>query len=328
MFNIEFKYIEVLLLIVLLLPILFIVLKRKNGDINTIFSKRVLEKISVEKSGLNNKTRDIFIIISLIFLIIALARPYIKGKPIKVESSFISGVVGFDLSQSMFVKDIYPNRFELAKRKFEQFLNNFKNGQLGIIGFSSKSFLISPMTNDYNSLKFLISNLSFDYISLKGTSILSALESVNMLYENNKKKQKVAIFFTDGGDKNDLSKEIAYAKENNISVFIYAVATKKGGVIETQNGVVKDKKGDIVISRINENIKKLALQTGGAYLPYSLDKNDIKLLSDSIKMKFKANNKTHEIIYDNKELFYIPLSLALLFYFISIFSLPQRRIKK
>jgi Ca-activated chloride channel family protein len=256
-------------------------------------------------------------------MIISLSRPYIKGQPIKVQTSFINCVVGFDISNSMFANDIYPNRFKFAKLKFNQLLNNFKNAQMGIIGFSSRAFLIAPMTNDYNSLKFLVSNLSFDYINLKGTSILNALQSANMLYKEDQ-KQKILILFTDGGDKDDLSKEIEYAKQNNISVFVYAIATKKGGVIKTKDDVLKDKDGNLVVTKINENIKKLALNSGGAYLPYSLKNNDIKALSDAIKSKFKAQKVKDEEILDNFELFFIPLALATLFFFISTFSLPRR----
>ena len=132
------------------------------------------------------------------------------------------------------------------------------------------------------------------------------------------------ILFTDGGDKDDLSKEIKYAKQNNISVFVYAIATKKGGVIKTKDGVLKDKDGNLVVTKINENIKKLALNSGGAYLPFSLKNNDIKALSDAIKSKFKAQKVKDEEILDNFELFFIPLALAILFFFISIFSLPRR----
>ena len=319
---IGFKYIEILLLLVLVLPLIFLIKKRKNS-IEDLFSKDVLKKITINKGGLSAKVRDILLILSISFAIIALSRPFIAGKPIKVEAKFIDAVVGFDVSNSMFSSDIYPNRFTFAKLKFKELLKSFKNGQIGIIGFSSRAFLISPMTNDYNSLEFLTSNLSFDYINLKGTSILNALQSVDMLYED-KEQQKVAIFFTDGGDKDDLSKEIAYAKKHKISVFIYAIATNKGGVIKTSNGVLKDKKGNLIITRLNTNIKQLALQTGGAYLKYSLKKDDIAQLATIIKAKFDQEQSKQDEIVDNKELFFIPLSIAVLLFFISIFSMPSK----
>ena len=328
MFDIEFKYIEVLLLLVLVVLFGYIVLSKKDTQVEGVFRKDILKKLSFAQDGILPKTRTIYLLVSLSFMIIALAQPYIKGKPIKVESNFVDVVVVFDISHSMFVDDIYPNRFEFAKRKFTQFLDGFQDANMGIIGFSSRAFLVSPMTHDYNSLKFLISNLSFDYISLKGTSILSALESVNMLYNNDSKKKKAALFFTDGGDNSDLSKEIAYAKEHNIAVFIYAVATKKGGVIKLKDGVAKDKKGNIIISRLNENIKQLALQTGGAYMNFSLQKGDIKQLANAIKQKFKVGKNKEETIIDNKELFFIPLGFALLFYFMALFSIPTKRVKR
>jgi Ca-activated chloride channel family protein len=234
-------------------------------------------------------------------------------------------VVGFDISNSMFVDDIYPNRFEFAKQKFSTLLKELKDARVAIIGFSSRAFLIAPMTNDYNSLRYLTSNMSLDYVSLKGTSLLSALKSANMLYGEKYKGKKALLLFTDGGDKSDFSKEIEYAKTHNISVFVYATATKKGGVIKTKNGILKDKNGNIVISKLNSAIKELALKSGGAYMEYSLSKSDMKRLSKAIKKRFRAKKDKDLVIKENKELFVYPLFVSVIFLFVSLFSLPQRK---
>jgi len=320
---VEFKYPEVLLLLLLALVMLFF-LKNSKGSLEKIFKKEILKKVRSKSSGLSGKVRNILLILAFVFGVFALARPQIDRGEMKVKNSFVNVVVGFDISHSMFANDLYPNRFEFAKRKFYTLLQNLKNTKVALIGFSSRSFLIAPLTEDYNSLKFLTKNLGLEYLNLRGTSIMSALESANNLFEDSDKK--TLILFTDGGDKKDFSKEIAYAKEHKITVFVYAVATSKGGVIKTKNGVLKDKNGNIVVVKRNDAIKELALKTGGAYMIYSLKNSDMKELAKLISSKYKAKIEGETTIKIRQELFYYPLAVAIILLFMALFSLP--RLKK
>ncbi len=318
----EFLHSEYLWALLLVLPMLLFIKKRKN-DISKVFKKEVLEKIRVHNGSISNKTRSLLLIGSFIFMVLALARPIINNGEIKVKSNFINMVVGIDISKSMFANDVYPSRFEFAKRKFITMLPMLKNTKVALMGFSSQTFLISPLTEDYHSLKFLSSNLRMGSVTLKGTDILNALKSANDLLKD--QKNKILLLFTDGGDKKDFSEEIAYAKSHNITVYIYAVGTKKGGIIKDRNGVVKDRNGNIVVVKLNPSIKELALKTGGAYMEQTLKKDDIKALIDAIQTHFKAENQSEESIKDKRELFVIPLAIALILLFFSLFSLPNFR---
>jgi len=315
---IYFLHVELLWALILLLP-LFYFLKHNKKSYESLFAKEVLDKIRVKNRGFNKRARNTLLIFSAFFMILALARPVIDKGDIKIKSSFINVIVGLDISNSMFVDDVYPNRFDFAKKKFYEFLKDMKNARVGVIGFSSQSFLVAPLSEDYYSLDFLVKNLSTSSISLRGTNFMSALEAANDLYQTNQKK--AFLIFSDGGDQSDFSKEIAYAKEHNIVVFVYAIGTDKGGVIKTKNGPLKDKNGNIVVVRINQNIKKLALQSGGAYMRSTLSSRDISMLSNAIKARFKAKGSEINSIKDRLELFYYPLSLAILLFFMAIFSL-------
>ncbi len=279
------------------------------------FSQEMLKELIVGKNKKNIKL--IYLLISFIFLVIALARPVINNIPIKIPQSNINIVVAFDISASMKCEDIYPNRLDFTKHKFNTILENLTNQKVGLIGFSSRSFLISPITSDYNTLKYLLANLNQNVVNIQGSDILESLKTTNELLKDS--KQKALIVFTDGTDENDFDESIKYAQDNNIKVFIYATATAKGGVIIKENGEIqKDQDGNIVITSLNENIKELALQSDGAYLEYSARKNDISEFVNLIKNKFKGIKEEDIEINTNKELFYIPLVLALIFFLISI----------
>jgi len=321
---VEFKNIEFLWLLILLLP-LFYFIKNRPNDLNTVFNKDVISKVRLSNSGISKKVKSILLIFALFFMIIALSRPIIKQGEITVKSSFINMIVGIDMSKSMFANDIYPNRFEFSKMKFYDMLPLVNNMKIALLGFSSQTFLISPLTEDFHSLRYLSENLNMENITLKGTSIITTLKSANEMFDSEDKK--IVLLFTDGGDSDNLEEEIAYAKQNNIVVYIYNIGTQKGGIIEDKNGILKDEKGDIVVVKLNKDIKKLAIETGGGYMEYSLKKDDIKLLVDSIQNKFKPKDESDSTIEDSKEIFLLPLIISLVLFFISIFSIPRKGAK-
>jgi Ca-activated chloride channel homolog len=309
-----FKNIEFLYLLLLLLPLIYLV-KQKKEFVLGQFSAEVFKRIEFKSNRFTKKTRAGILIFSFILIISALARPAIDNGEIKVKSSFVDILVAVDISKSMMADDIYPNRFEFAKNKLFSFLDDLKNIRVGLVGFSSQTFLISPLTEDFNSLKFLVKNLKFEYLNLKGTNIKSVLEVTNDLLKD--EKDKILLIFTDGGNEDKYDNEIAYAKTHNINVYIYNIGTLKGGII-------KDDKGNAILIKLNENIKKLALDSNGAYMEQSLNQNDIKQLSELINNNYKANAEKEEVIKDDKELFYYPLILAIILFFMGIFSLPRR----
>ena len=322
---ITFQNIEFLWFLLLLLPLLYFLKSQKN-DLETIFSKEVLKRVRLKSNSLSKRFRNILLLMVMALTIIALARPQIDNGEIEVKSSFINIVTAIDMSKSMFANDVYPSRFDFAKKKFFDSLDYFKQSKIALIGFASQTFLISPLTQDFHSLKFLGKNLNLDYLNLKGTDIMVALESANNLFGNEDKK--TLLIFTDGSDQKEFSKEIAYCKENNIVVYIYNIGTDKGGIIKDKNGVLKDKNGNIVVVKRTDKIKQLAMSTGGAYMKYSLSNDDIKLLADTIQNAYQAKKEENSTIKDRKELFVYPLSFAVLLFFMALFSAPKLNMKE
>ena len=309
-----FKNIEFLYLLFLLIPLIYLI-KQKKEFVLGQFSQEVFKRIEFKNNRFSKKTRNILLIFSSIFIIFALARPIVNNGEIKVKSNFVNMLVAMDISKSMMANDIYPNRFEFEKNKLFTFLDELKNIRVGLVGFSSQTFLISPLTEDFNSLRFLVKNLRFDYLNLKGTNIKSVLEVTNDLLKD--EQNKILLIFTDGGNEDNYDEEITYAKTHNITIYIYNIGTQNGGII-------KDDNDNVVLVKLNENIKKLALNSNGAYLQQSLNQNDIKQLSQIINNNYKAKEEQESVIKDEKELFIYPLVIAIVLFVMGIFSLPRR----
>jgi len=304
----------------LVLFFFFIITRRE--PLEQYFDEEVLKKLKFDNDVLGKVGRNMMIFAALILMVIALARPVLPKEDVKIKQKSIDLMVAIDLSRSMICKDLYPNRLEFAKRKVKEFIDSFEEGNIGVIGFSKDAFLISPTTKDHQSLKYLIDNLSIDSITQKGTNFLIPLIKAKDFLK--KDKRKIVVIFSDGGDKKDFSLEIKTAKENNETLYIYGVGTKRGGELRDQDGVIKDKDGNIVISRLNENIKALALKSGGAYIKGGYKDRSVALFVSDIKEKFRLQDIEQKESKDYRELFYYPLGLAVLFMIFAFSSLPKK----
>jgi Ca-activated chloride channel family protein len=228
-------------------------------------------------------------------------------------------VVAIGMSQSMLANDIYPDRFEFAKNKLLNSLDEISSTRISILGFANQAFLISPLTDDFNSLKFLIKNIYLDNISLKGTNILNIMQSANDLLGDALNKQ--ILLLTDGGDSDNFDDEIDYANEHNIQMFVFDTASERGSSIPTEEGTLKDAYGNLVIVRENPNIVNLANQTQGRYLKYSLNNDDLSKFINAFK---KLSSSKNTSIIQKQQLFYYPLMFALVLLFFAFFSLPKK----
>jgi Ca-activated chloride channel family protein len=311
-------------LYMMLIPtfILFFFIVTNKSAVNSFFDEKVLEKLRFDNDSLGRVGRNMLIFVALIMMIISLARPVLPKGDVSVKTKSIDMLVALDVSKSMMATDRYPNRLEFAKKRFKEFVDSFLEANIGVIAFSSDGFLVSPMTKDSTTLKYLVDNLSLDSMSLKGTNLLIPIEKASEFLKDS--KDKILIIFTDGGDGDDFSKEIALAKEKGESIYIYGVASKEGAPIKDGGKAITNKSGNIVISRLNESIKELAFKSGGAYIVANYKDDSIKLMVEDIKKKFKARDVKTEDIKEYKELFYYPLSLAVFLFLFLFHSFPKK----
>ena len=308
------------LFLLLLIPVLWIFLGKSKDALKNYFTPELYEKMVAKGGGMSRRSRQVLLLASLALGIVALARPVIDNGEIKVKSETTDIVVAFDISRSMFADDVYHNRFSLSQRKFFDLLESLKDTRIAVIGFSSRAFLVAPLTSDYASLRYLVEHIGLDYISLKGTDMMAPLQVTKNLLKNRTKK--ALLIFTDGGDKKDFSKEIDFAKREGIKVFIYAVGTEKGGVMKVGKSIVRDENGDVVITHLNSAVKSLAEATGGVYKEFSFKSGDMMELATIIKKSLSSSKVKEDVIRDRKELFKIPLMLAIVLFLMSFSSLP------
>lgn len=286
--DIEFAY-PLALTALLIIPIIVWDYIRTNNRVQAsmmITTTQYLNKSNMKSLRTNLRHLPFGLrCLSLLLLMIALARPQKKYSAQKLEGEGIDIVLCFDISGSMTARDLLPNRLEAAKEVAVNFVNNRPGDRIGITIFSNQSFTLCPLTLDHNTVLNQIQNIQSGYLQDEGTAIGSGLAtSVDRLRAAGS-KSKIVVLLTDGVDFGgvippDIAKEMA--KLYKIKVYTIGVGTDS---VETQivNGVPTANK-----VQYNEALlKDLADFTGGQYF-HANDKNALNKVYSSINLMEKS----------------------------------------
>ncbi len=308
-----------------MLPPLFILfgllLTQKESEAH-FFSKEVMDKLRVSANSLTIRARNALFFLMGFFIIIALSQPVIDDGKVLVKAKSSDIMIAFDISDSMLAEDVYPNRLNLAKQKALTLLQHSTTQRVGLMAFAKNSYLVSPLSFDAKAVSFLLTQLDTTSITEKGTDFFSILETFSLSSKN--KTQKYLLILSDGGDSDDFSDEISFAKENNIVVFVLGVGTQKGAPIKLKDGNFIKHNGDILVSKLNENIADLAVKTGGVYIESTTSNRDIMTMLQEIKSNSTTKELKSEEIHKYIPLFYYPLAMALLLLLIATSSIGRK----
>ncbi len=210
-------------------------------------------------------------ILSLSFIIIALARPQSSSSEKNVSTEGIDIVISLDVSTSMLAEDFKPNRFEAAKKTALQFIENRKNDRIGLIIFAGESFTQCPITIDHSVLKNLLTNVKSGEIQ-DGTAIGDGLATAVARLRKTDAKSKVVILITDGvNNMGNIAPITAaeIAQQFNVKVYTIGVGTKGKAPYPQQfrnwlgQTVTQYVYVDVQIDE--ELLKQISGKTGGKY---------------------------------------------------------------
>jgi Ca-activated chloride channel family protein len=264
---------------------------------------------------------------AIAFLIVVLARPQFGSKKETVTRQGIETVIALDISNSMLAEDIAPNRLEKAKNIISKLIDKFENDKVGLIVFAGDAFVQLPITNDFISAKMFLESITPSLISRQGTDIGAAINLAMKSFTPNEEVGKAIIVITDGENHEGGAEDAAKAaSEKGIAVYMLGVGTADGAPIPTGNAneYRKDKDGNIVMTRLNEEMSQNIARAGnGAYIRVDNTNNAQKLLQKEIDKLAKAD-VTSEVYTEYNEQFFHVAWIVLLLLIIDILVLPGK----
>ncbi len=301
--NIVFKNPEFLWLLILLPVIAYMLYKFKFVRLNNFkFSNLESFDFKTLKSKLYPLI-NIFRIITLLLVIVALARPQEISNSIRTKtSSGIDIVIAVDISSSMLAQDLKPNRLEALKTVASQFINDRINDRIGLVIYAGESYTKTPVTSDKDVVIKSLSDITFDGIIEDGTAIgMGLATSVNRLKES-KAKSKVIILLTDGVNNSgfiDPSTAADLAANFEIKTYTIGLGTNgnaRAPVALNPNGSFRFGMTKVEIDE--ELLKNVANKTGGLYFRATDNKKLEEIYNEINKLE---KTELEEIKYSDSE---------------------------
>lgn len=236
------------------------------------FSASRMNELLVRPPSLGRAVlKSLTILLAVALVTIALAQPRFGFEWMELPQGGMEIMVVLDVSRSMESSDIQPTRLERAKREISDLLAMLEGDRIGIVGFAGVPFVHCPLTVDYRLAKTFISYISPDLMPVQGTAIGDAIRlATERLTESSEadSQAKAILLITDGEDhESDPLQAAAEAKAKGIKIFTIGIGGTDGAPIpEAGGGFKKDKSGNLVVSKMDEEtLKKIALATDGTY---------------------------------------------------------------
>ncbi len=296
-----------------------------------LFSAENYSKLIPQELKFRRKLKDILFLSGLFFFFLALAGPQWGRQKIDVEASYSQAVIAVDVSLSMLAEDVKPNRMDGAKTMLSMLIDNLARERVGIVAFTSKAFMQSPVTSDVGALKVLAQGLSVNMLPMPGTELSPAVNlAAKMLspYPGS----KALVLVTDGEDHNpkDLQAALKTARDNDIKIIAVGIGSTDGELIPIkENGVKgykKDKNGKTVLTKLDEqSLINLASSTGGAYIKFNGPQQTAEEVYRQMLMLDKSSSLVNgSILYKNR--YQIPLFIGFVLVLSSIL-IALRKVK-
>jgi Ca-activated chloride channel family protein len=134
------EYLYLLLLLPVLAVMHYLWAFRKRRNLRKYGDPVLLKSFMPDVSPLRTELKFWFLQLSLLFLIIALARPQYGTRVDTRKRSGIEAIIAIDVSNSMLAEDVRPNRLEKAKMMVSNLVDNMTDDKIGLIVYAGQVF--------------------------------------------------------------------------------------------------------------------------------------------------------------------------------------------
>ncbi len=199
-----------------------------------------------------------------VLTVLALAGPAFRQVPMPVFTNQAALVVALDLSNSMRSEDLKPSRLQRAKFKIKDLLLQRQDGQSALLVYSGDAFVVTPLTDDVETIVSLLDAIDPDIMPVGGSSTRSALSQAGALLEQAGAHQGLVVLITDEvRDVQDALEAVDELRARSHRVSVLGVGTAEGAPIPTRQGFLKDRNGQIVVPRLEIGPMQQLAQAGG-----------------------------------------------------------------
>jgi Ca-activated chloride channel family protein len=213
-------------------------------------------------------------------------------------------------------------------------IKRLQGDRIGLIIFAGAAYVQFPLTTDYSAANLFLSTVNTESIPQPGTDIASAIDlATNSFKKSSEEMQIVIIIITDGEDhEGGVDRAIESAVNQDVVIYTIGMGSANGAPIPVydnsgrRTGYKKDSEGEVVLTKLNEEmLKNIAAQGNGKYYYSTGDQDELNMIYSDLagldKTEFGSKRITE---YEDR--FYWFLIPAVLLLFIEFF-ITDRKLK-
>ncbi len=295
-------------------------------------SPRLIPQLAGNVDRVRRAIRFAFVLLALALAISALAKPRWGYTYEDVKRRGLDLLFAVDTSRSMLSNDVAPNRLERVKLAAQDLITALQGDRAGLIAFAGRAFLQAPLTIDYDAAVESINDLDTKTIPEGGTNISEAIALATQTFGKSAMGNRALVIFTDGEElSGDAVNEAKKATDAGVKIFTVGVGTAQGSLIPVEGkegGFVKDAKGQVVKSKLDENrLREIAQATGGIYLHLESGPQTMRQLYTEGLSKLKAAEIDARLSSRPIERYEWPLAGAIVALVVSLFMNDRKQVQ-
>ena len=318
-----------LLLLVPLIPVLFAIgqmLRRKR--LERFASRECAEALMPSYSKAKAWLKVVFFTLGFFFFVLGLARPQIGAKLSQRQTRGCEIMICLDVSNSMLAQDYSPSRLDRAKLAISSLVDKLHDDRIGLIVFAGASFVQLPITTDYVSAKMFLSSIDTGSVPVQGTDLADALRTAARSFSAQSEKSRVIILITDGENHEENALEAAKeVADMGIRIYTIGVGSSKGQPIPMGGQLLEDKDGNIVVTKLNEDIlKQIARSGNGGYVHAGNEEFGLNPIIDDIRTI--ESEEFSSVVFEEYDEQYMYFFAIALFFFTLDLLIGERKSRK
>ncbi|MDI9545820.1 MAG: VWA domain-containing protein [Bacteroidales bacterium] len=316
-----------LLILPLLLFGLFLLMNRKSfKQLRKYGNPQLLKPLMPEVSTARRWLHVLLQLTAILVTVFILAGPQFGSKLEKQKRQGAEVIVALDVSNSMMAEDLVPNRLEKSKQTLSRLIDQLANDRIGLIVFAGEAYTQLPITADYISAKMFLNTISTEMVPIQGTAIGAAIQLALRSFGLAQEAERAIVVITDGENhEDDAVLQAQEAQKQGIKVHVVGMGSLKGAPIPRGlNDFHKDKDGNIVITKLNEEMcQQIAMAGGGVYVRADNTNTALRVLSKELDSMKKSDIET-TVYAEYDEQFQALAWIVLLLLFVDMFILDKK----
>lgn len=302
--------------------------RRKRRRLEAFGDPQLVAELMPNASRVRPTVKFSLLMVAFTLLCFAAARPQYGQREQTVKRQGIEAVIALDISNSMMAEDVVPNRLERAKQMLSKMIDRMVDDKVGLVVFAGEAFTQLPITCDYVSAKMFLSNIDPSLIKTQGTAIGDALStSIRAFGAEQSEANRAIVLITDGENHEDDAVAVAMrAKEAGIKILVVGIGKPEGAPIPIPgtNDFRKDRQGNVVVSRLNEDMcREIAKAGNGIYVRCDNTNTAMRAIEKELDTLATTELET-QVFTDYNEQFQTFALLALLILVIDFFIFNRK----